>query len=350
MPGRRPPATPGRSACTPSTSPGTAAPTQIKTDTTAPTVTMGTLPAIVHVGQTLSASASDTGSGVASVAYYYCSPSPCTPNTLIGSSSTGPSYSFTWASQPPDGTYDVRARATDNAGNKGDSATQTVQIANAAPDTTITVHPPDPSNNAMPSFSFTSTDPTATFECKLDAAPYTACISPTTLTGVADGTHTFSVRSTNSAGNTDPTPASWTWTVDTVAPDTSITSNPTNPSTSTSASFSFTSTETGSSFQCKLDTGAYTPCTPPTTITGLVDGSHTFSVEATDAAGNTDATPATFTWVVDTGPPDTTITAQPSNPSTDPSPSFSFTSTETGSTFQCQLDGGSYATCTSPKG
>src|SRR5207248_2946800 len=86
--------------------------------TVTPTVTMGTLPAVIHAGQTLTASASDTGSGVATVAYYYCSPSPCTPNTLIGSSSNGPSYSLTWTTQPPDGgAYDVVARATDNAGN-----------------------------------------------------------------------------------------------------------------------------------------------------------------------------------------------------------------------------------------
>jgi parallel beta-helix repeat protein len=321
--------------------------TQIRVDVTAPTVTMGTLPAAIHSGQTLTASASDGASGIAAVDYYYCTPSPCAPATLIGSSSTGPGYSFTWTTQPPDGTYDILARATDNAGNGTDSAKQSVQIANTPPDTTITIHPPDPSNDPAPIFWFTSTDPTATFECKLDAAAYAACTSPTTLNGLADGSHTFSVRSVNAAGP-DPTPATWAWTKDTVAPDTSITSHPTDPSTSSSASFSFTSTESGSSFECKLDAGAYAACTSPTAFTGLADGSHTFSVRATDTAGNTDATPATFTWSLDSGPPDTTITSQPTNPSSSSSASFSFTSTEAGSTFQCKLDAGTFATCTSP--
>ena len=47
--------------------------------------------------------------------------------------------------------------------------------------------------------------------------------------------------------------------------------------------------------------------------------------------------------------PDTSITGKPSNPSNLSSASFSFSSTETGSTFQCQIDNGGYSTCTSPK-
>ena len=326
----------------------TGSPVTFTNDTTAPTVTMGALPTVIVSGQTLTASASDTGSGVASVAYYYCGPSPCTPNTLIGSSSTGPSYSFTWTTQPPDATYDLLARATDNTGSQADSAKQTVKIQNAAPDTTITIQPPDPSNDPAPTFWFSSTDPAATFQCKLDTAAFTVCTSPTTLNALADGTHSFSVRSISSAGKVDPTPATWSWTVDTAAPDTSITSEPNDPTSSAAASLSFTSTETGSSFQCQLDANTYAACTSPSTITGLLDGSHTFSVRATDAAGNTDGTPATFTWTVDTGPPDTTITSQPANPSTATSADFSFGSSEAGSTFQCQLDSGSYVACSSP--
>jgi hypothetical protein len=51
----------------------------------------------------------------------------------------------------------------------------------------------------------------------------------------------------------------------------------------------------------------------------------------------------------DTTPPETTITASPANPTVSTSASFSFSSNESGSTFQCRIDGGSYASCTSPK-
>ena len=123
--------------------------TLIRIDKTAGSVTLGTLPTAIRNGQVLTATASDATSGVASVAYLYCTPSPCTPDTLIGSSQTGPSYSFTWNSQPSDGTYDLLARVTDNAGNVGVSATRTVTIDNAAPDTSITANPADPSASGV---------------------------------------------------------------------------------------------------------------------------------------------------------------------------------------------------------
>jgi hypothetical protein len=98
-----------------------------------------------------------------------------------------------------------------------------------------------------------------------------------------------------SGGTTPPPP-------DTTPPDTTITSGPSGTVTSTTAQFSFTSTETGSTFECQLDDAAYAACTSPATYTGLAAGPHTFGVRATDAAGNTDATPATRTWTIDTTP------------------------------------------------
>ena len=51
----------------------------------------------------------------------------------------------------------------------------------------------------------------------------------------------------------------------------------------------------------------------------------------------------------DNTPPNTTITGQPSDPSASAGASFSFDSTEAGSTFACQLDGGGFSACTSPQ-
>src|SRR5439155_2401493 len=158
-----------------------------------------------------------------------------------------------------------------------------------------------------PSFSFTSTEGGSSFLCELDGAAFSACSSPKSYSGLAEGSHTFKVKATDPAGNTDATPASYTWTVDTTAPDTSITANPSNPTNPTGASFSLTATEGGSSFQCELDGAGFSACSSPKSYSGLAEGSHTFKVKATDAAGNTDASPASFTWTVDTTAPDTSI-------------------------------------------
>ena len=48
-------------------------------------------------------------------------------------------------------------------------------------------------------------------------------------------------------------------------------------------------------------------------------------------------------------PPVTTITGFPSNPSNNPNPVFTFTSSIAGSTFRCQLDGGAVFACVSPQ-
>jgi acid phosphatase type 7 len=108
-------------------------------------------------------------------------------------------------------------------------------------------------------------------------------------------------------------------TVDTTSPDTKIDSGPSGTVSGGSASFSFSSTETGSTFECARDSGAYASCTSPESYTGLSEGSHTFQVRATDAAGNTDATPASQTWTIDATPP-TVSSVAPADPATDVAP------------------------------
>src|SRR5204862_892884 len=116
------------------------------------------------------------------------------------------------------------------------------------------------------------------------------------------------VEQTDIAGNTGAA-ASYTWTVDTVAPAASITDSPTNPSNSSSPSFSFSS-EAGATFQCALDGAAFAACCSPKSYSGVADGLHTFQVKATDTAGNT-AEERRDTWKSDTAAPSASITASP---------------------------------------
>jgi hypothetical protein len=85
---------------------------------------------------------------------------------------------------------------------------------------------------------------------------------------------------------------------DTTPPETIIDSGPSGTVKQKDATFSFSSSEPNSTFECKLDADAFSACVSPTRYTGLVSGSHTFEVRATDAAGNTDPIPASRTWTV----------------------------------------------------
>ena len=83
-------------------------------------------------------------------------------------------------------------------------------------------------------------------------------------------------------------------------PTVTITSQPSAETTSTSAAFEFTGTDLGSppvTFLCALDSAAPSPCSPPTTYSGLAVGTHTFTVSSQNMVGNK-STPATYTWQV----------------------------------------------------
>ena len=248
-----------------------------------------------------------------------------------------------------EGGHTFAVRAVDAAGNlDATPALRAWSVDVTAPDTALTSGPSGLVASASATFSFTSPEPGATFQCSLDAAAFAACASPRSYTGLSDGAHTFAVRALDAVGNADPTPATAGWTVDTTPPDTTL-STSTPPFTSAgAASFSFTATEPGSTFECSFDAATFAACVSPADFSGLADGSHSFRVRALDALGNTDATPASFSWTVDTQPPDTTITSGPSGPVTGTSPTLTFTSSEPGGTFECALDTVTFTACSSP--
>jgi Right handed beta helix region/Bacterial Ig domain len=183
-----------------------------------------------------------------------------------------------------------------------------------APDTTITSGPSGPTNDVTPAFAFASTESDSTFECRVDAGSWGACSSPWTPPTLADGNHTVGVRATDAADNTDASPASRSFTVDTKAPQTAISSAPNGTSDSASATIAFTVDEAGATSECRIDDGAWVACSSPYQLTSLGDGVHTLVVRSRDAAGNVEAPGASASWTValpDGGDPGTPAGSAP---------------------------------------
>ena len=208
------------------------------------------------------------------------------------------------------GSHTFTVRATDAAGNVG-SASRSLTVDSIAPAAPAIIDAAERHDAGPSTVTVGGTaEPSASvqlFDGGVAKSTTTASGQGTwsvTLNGVGDGAHPYTAKATDAAGNVSVASNTRTITVDTTAPETTITSGPIGATNGTSPSFGFSS-ETGATFQCKLDgpgatTGSYAACTSPKAYGPLGDGVYTFSVRATDGVGNTDVTPATRGFTVDT--------------------------------------------------
>lgn len=279
-----------------------------------------------------------------------------------------------------EGGYTLRARVSDGTNLAYDSRTFTIdRTAPLAP--ALTSVPP-PTSGPTATFAFTSSDPTAGFECRLDAGAWSTCSSPRTYDTLAHGSHTVNVRAVDGAGNTGPATTT-TWTVDATAPAVATTF-PTATrynltgwvagcSTPTTGDICGTASDVGSGLGQvtvsirRAATNSYwdgtgfaaagetwlaatgtTSWSYAFSGTGFPsDGVYTVRWRATDAVGNT--TTGGVDLTIDTAPPPAPVIIQaPSNPG-GASAVFDFVDPETGTGFECRLDAGAWATCTAPR-
>ena len=208
----------------------------------------------------------------------------------------------------PDGFHTFEVRAKDTAGNiDPNPATRSFTVDTTPPAGDIT--PPDVfftsgpaglTNFAAPSFGFAMNE-AGSLQCRTDGSQFTACTSPTVTASLNDGPHTFEVRAIDTAGNSSTVSRSIQ--VDTIAPTVTISSPAQNSTlTTSSASVSFNADEAVSGFECRIDSGAFAPCSSPSSFSGMTAGSHTVQVKATDRAQNTGAA-ATTSFTVNTAAP-----------------------------------------------
>lgn len=254
-----------------------------------------------------------------------------------------------------DGAHAVRVRATDAAGNSA-SDTRSFTVDTQAPTAIIDAPTPaNPTASTSATFAFHSPDASAAFTCSLDGAAWAACTSGRSYSALAGGAgtaHSFSVRATDPAGNTGLA-ATFTWTVDTEAPAVSFTSGPADPTPTNDATpaFSFETSGAPARVECQLDGAAFAACSSPFTAPALGDGQHALVVRATDAAGNSGATPRR-SFTVDTQAPTIALDSTPPAYTNLANSAVAFHSpSDAGATFECSTTGaaGPFSACASPQ-
>jgi len=191
-----------------------------------------------------------------------------------------------------DGNHTFSVRSIDRAGNMSAPVSRSFMVDTTPPNTNITGGPTGVTNDSTPAFTFNSSEPGSTFQCRVDGGSFGNCSSPRVTSALSNGSHTFAVRAVDKAGNMDASPATRSFQVDTTPPNTTIIGGPSGTTSDATPTFTFKSTESGGSFRCKIDGGPTSPCSSPRTTSTLSNGSHTFSVSAVDAAGNADPSPA----------------------------------------------------------
>jgi cysteine-rich repeat protein len=218
--------------------------------------------------------------------------------------------SGTWNCTPPQpvaaGPHTVLATATDAAANSSSpSAWRAFTVDAEAPAAPALLEPRPQEALAAPTPSFRGmAEPCSTIHVYIDGGTVPICTAEAAVDGswsctvsspLAEGAHTLTATATDTLGNTGPGTLSTSFTVDTQAPDTSITRGPPALAIIGSAEFEFSSNEAGVSYECGLDTESFTPCLA---TYSLAPGAHTLRVRAVDAAGNADPSPAEYPWTV----------------------------------------------------
>ena len=194
----------------------------------------------------------------------------------------------------------VTIAPTDETGRTFDVQTFTIAGTTTLPDTVIDTGPAAQTNQTSATFTFHSTQTPATFQCQLDGATAQACTTPTTYSGLTEGSHNFSVQATTTSG-TDPTPATATWTIDTTLPTTPTITSAT-ASTATTVNLVWTAATDANGIAAYDITRNGTPLTSVsgavTSYSDTTDAANTtyqYQVVARDPAGNVSAPSNTAT-------------------------------------------------------
>lgn len=243
-------------------------------------------------------------------------------------------------------------RATDNAGNVSSTEQINWRLDSTPPTVVFNRVPAVLTADSSPDFEFTGTDNGSGlkgYECRLDQAQqYTACQNTLTLSNLADGPHSLSVRAIDNVDHVS-TAITHNWVQDSTAPTIEFTQTPNALESSNQATFAFQGINANQgivSYTCQVDGGAGASCTSPNVLSGLTDGAHSIAVIGYDAVGNA-SSPISYNWTIDTQKPNIMFVEVPNALTNSPDAVVSVSVTDASgvASVECQLDGQAYKTC-----
>src|SRR5206468_2619023 len=150
---------------------------------------------------------------------------------------------FTLPNSMKDGSHTFRVLSEDKVGNRGSSPASINWTVDTVPPSTTIDSVRDGNKSSLITGGNSSSNSTIItfsgidtggnqgkgvginhFECSLDGASFSTCSAPLELKELKDGAHLIEIKASDNVGNNDPTPSSFSWTIDTAPPTTSITS------------------------------------------------------------------------------------------------------------------------------
>jgi chitobiase/beta-hexosaminidase-like protein len=272
----------------------------------------------------------------------------CSSPATFGATAAGSNTAVLDSTTPlADGTYVFKVEGVGTAGTSFVNS-YLFRIDTVKPVVTITSSPTSPSNDNTPTFTAEADKAGTILHCSLSSGPdnFQVCTSPITYPAQSDGAHTFKVFGVDAAGNQSAT-VSTTLTIDTVAP--SVAADPQGGDFTTPQTVTLTASEPAAIFYTTDGTAPTTTSTTgPSPVSVAIPGSQTLRYFAVDAAGNTGPS-ASQTYRIGS----VTLSQNPPTLSNKNTPTFAFTSSVPGATFQCSLvlqtAVDSFSACTSPK-
>jgi hypothetical protein len=274
---------------------------------------------------------------------------------------------FTMCSSPvslsglADGDHGFRVRSLDASGNAGPASSPVEWTVDTTPPSgaaVITSSPGAASSSSVATFAFTAGPDGATTECSLDDAPWGACASPMTVTGIAPGNHTFRVRPVDAAGNVGANIATHAWEMF-VPP--APPAGTTGITIASGASYATTRSVTvgvvwpaGARYMQLTESSDFTGVTPvpvtasvPWTLSVGASGPRTIRARFLDSAGEPMLMRSSSIILDQEGP--SAVPGVGSVPAVTSSTTSTFTFTgDPDNTFECRVDNGAWAPCVSP--